>query len=244
MFRDARQTIFLCTLLILNINTVFAADAKSAEIEELFFNTPISAAITLKNGVTYLFSGRTFAKTNKGPKTGFVKGYPKLLPGGWKGFPRVWPGISAGFSGQNKTLYMFSGKDRFGKETYYRLTGIKVDKGFPKKITDDWIRLPKGWSKGDRAVVDAAFYHPPTKKHFMFKDKEYARLNDLIVEKGYPKKLPGGWKGMPKKFAEGIDAATYRDGHVYMFKDDEYIRFTKQKMDKGYPKKIKDNWPK
>jgi hemopexin len=244
MFKGARQTIFLCLLSVLNINTVLAVNAESTEVEELFFNTAISAAITLESGVTYLFSGRTYAKTNKDSKVGFVKGYPKLLPGGWKGFPRVWPGISAGFSGKDKTLYMFSGKDRFGKETYYRLTGIKVDKGYPKGITDDWIRLPKEWNKGTHAVVDAAFYHPPTKKHFMFKGNQYARLQDLAVEKAYPKKLPGIWKGMPKKFAKGIDAATFRNGHVYMFKDDEYIRLTKQKMDKGYPKKIKDNWPK
>jgi len=243
MFRDVRQYLFLCALSVLNINTVLAANAELTEIEELFFNTPISAAITLESGVTYLFSGRTYAKTNKDTKTGFAKGYPKILPGGWKGFPRVWPGISAGFSGKGETVYMFSGKDRFGKETYYQLTDIKVDKGYPKEITDDWIMLPKGWSKGNLAVVGAAFYHPPTKKHFMFKDNQYARLNNLTVEKGYPKKLPGAWKGMPKKFTEGIDAATYRDGHVYMFKDDEYIRLTKQKMDKGYPKKIIGNWP-
>ena len=243
MTGNIRKTVFVLAVLIVNINTVLAADPKPAEIEELFFNTPLSAAITLESGVTYLFSGRTYTKTNKDTEKGFAKGYPKILPGGWKGFPRVWPGISAGFSGKGKTLFMFSGKNKFGKETYYQLTDIKVDKGYPKEITDDWIKLPKGWSKGDLAVVGAAFYHPPTKKHYMFKDNQYARLKDLKVEKAYPKKLPGIWKGMPKNFAKGIDASTFRNGHIYMFKDDEYIRFTKTKMDKGYPKKIKGNWP-
>jgi hypothetical protein len=41
---------------------------------------------------------------------------------------------------------------------------------------------------------------------------------------------------MPAEFARGIDAATYRNGHVYMFRGSQYIRFTGTKMDAGYPK--------
>ena len=100
--------------------------------------------------------------------------------------------------------------------------------------------MPKGW-KGN---VDAAIYYKPNKKHYFFKGNEYVRLTGTKVDKGYPIKLPGDWKGMPRDFIKGIDAATYRNGHVYMIKGNKYIRFTGAKMDIGYPKLINGNWPK
>jgi Hemopexin len=197
--------------------------------------TAYTAAITLKNGNTYLFGADgTYSRSKKGINKGFDKGYPKKMFGGWKGFPKTWyKGINAGIARNGEIPYMW--KDG----QYARLTGVKVDKGYPKKMPGGWKKMPKAWAGN----VDAAFYYPPVKRHYLFKGNQYVRLNDVTVEKGYPKKLPGGWKGMPANFAKGIDAATYRDSHVYMIKGDEYIRFTKTTMDKGYPKKIKGNWP-
>lgn len=87
-----------------------------------------------------------------------------------------------------------------------------------------------------------AIHYPPTNKHYFFKGNEYVRLTGTKVDAGYPTKLPGGWVGMPADFVQGIDAATYRNGHVYMIKGDSYIRFTGTKVDMGYPKPM-SNWP-
>jgi len=39
-----------------------------------------------------------------------------------------------------------------------------------------------------------------------------------------------------------VDAATYRNGHVYMIKGDSYIRFSGTQLDEGYPKPM-SRWP-
>ena len=196
----------------------------------------VTSAITLRNGATYLFySNGTYSRTSRGRK-GFDRGYPAKMPGGWQGLPKQWnKGIDAAvaFQGSNKS-YMFKG----GK--YVRLNNVKVDKGYPARMPGGWKNMPKGW-KGN---VDAAIYYKPNKKHYFFKGNQYVRLTGTKVDKGYPTKLPGGWNGMPRDFIKGIDAATYRNGHVYMIKGNKYIRFTGTKMDRGYPKLIKGNWPK
>ena len=214
--------------------TAAAADepvAASASSGEALY----TAAITDKNGNTFLYGvDGTYSRSSKASKKGFDKGYPKEMPGGWKNLPDSWlNGIDAGLPRKGKTPYLW--KD----SQYVRLKDTTVENGYPKDMPGDWKKLPKAWG-GD---VDAAFYYAPSKKHYMFKGNQYVRLNDITVDKGYPLDLPGGWEGMPANFAKGIDAATFRNGHIYMIKGDEYIRFTKTKMDKGYPKKIKGNWP-
>lgn len=198
-------------------------------------STEVTAAITLSNGATYLFNtDGTYSKYSKG-RTDIDKGYPAKMPGGWQGLPSTWrSGIDAAtpYEGSNKA-YMF--KDG----NYVRLNGVKVDKGYPANMPGGWQGVPKSW-RGD---VDAAFYYAEGKKHYFFKGDEYIGVKGVKADRSKPSKLPGGWVGMPAEFVTGIDAATFRAGHVYMFKGDKYIRFTGTKMDNGYPKPIKNNWP-
>ena len=194
----------------------------------------VTAALTLYNGSTYLFHpDGTYSRTSKG-KTGIDSGYPAKMPGGWQGLPSNWySGINAALPYQGtQKAYMF--KD--GR--YARLNVVTVDSGYPTNMPGGWKNMPSTWN----GQVDAALYFPPWGKHYMFKGNEYIRLSGVTVDSGYPAKLPGGWQGMPAEFAKGIDAATYRNGHVYMFKGSQYIRFTGVKMDAGYPKAIKGNW--
>ncbi len=194
----------------------------------------VTAAFTLYNGATYLFHpDGTYSKASKS-RTGIDSDYPAKMPGGWKGLSSSWySGINAAlpYQGTSKS-YMF--KDG----SYARLTGVTIDSGYPAKMPGGWQNMPTSWN----GQVDAALYYQPNDRHYMFKGNEYVRLTGVKVDSGYPAKLPGGWSGMPAEFAKGIDAATYRNGHVYMFKGEQYIRFTGTRMDSGYPKLIKGNW--
>lgn len=196
----------------------------------------VTAAITLgSNKATYLFlSNGQYARISAGRK-GYDKGYPTKMPGGWKGIPSSWYGkINAALPYQGSTkAYMWSGGD------YLRMNNVTVDQGYPTKMPGGWKNMPSGWAGN----VDAALYFPPWKKHYFFKGNEYVRITGVTVDKGYPAKLPGGWKGMPNEFVQGIDAATFREGHVYMFKGNKFIRFTGTQMDPGYPKLVSASWP-
>ncbi|WP_166264632.1 hemopexin repeat-containing protein [Marinobacter caseinilyticus] len=196
----------------------------------------VTAAITAGNNLaTYLFySDGSYARSSSNVAVGFDAGYPTNMPGGWKGIPSGWQsGINAGlpYRGTAKG-YMWSSGD------YLRLNGFTVDAGYPIGMPGGWRNMPAGWS----GQVDAALYFPPWDKHYFFKGNEYVRLTGVTVDAGYPAKLPGGWQGMPTEFSAGIDAATFRNGHVYMIKGDYYIRFTGTKVDAGYPKPM-SRWP-
>ena len=197
----------------------------------------VTGALTRNNGkATYLFhADGTYSKTSANRTRGFDPGYPKAFPGGWQQIPKHFqPMIEAAlpYNGTSRN-YMW----RWGE--YIRLNDVDTDeKNYPADMPGGWERMPATWD----GVVDAAFYFPENKKHYMFNGDEYIRLTGVTVDSGYPAKLPGGWEGMPADFQEGIDAATYRNGHVYMIKGDRYIRFSGTTVDPGYPKSM-DYWP-
>lgn len=196
----------------------------------------VTAAITRGNGkASYLFySNGTYAKTSANRSSGFDTGYPQKMPGGWVGIPANWHySIDAALPYQATTKgYMW----RDGQ--YLRLNDVTKDSGYPTAMSGGWINMPGSWGGN----VDAAIHYQPNNKHYFFKGNEYVRLTGTKVDAGYPVKLPGGWQGMPADFANGIDAATFRNGQVYMIKGSQYIRFTGTKVDAGYPKSM-SNWP-
>lgn len=89
--------------------------------------------------------------------------------------------------------------------------------------------------------IDAAMF--ANGKTYFFKDIGYYRLNGSKVEPGYPK-LMRQWKGLPRKFQSGLDAALYfpERKKIYFFKGNQYVRITGSKMDKGYPNLISRAW--
>ena len=135
----------------------------------------------------YFFKGNEYARLTD---TRVDANYPKPFPGGWSGLPSSWSssGIDAAFFSRfNNKTYFFKGNE------YARLTGTAVDANYPKPFPGGWRGLPSSWNTG----IDAALYLESNKKTYFFKGNEYARLTDTKVDAGYPKPLPGGWRGLP-----------------------------------------------
>lgn len=83
-------------------------------------------------------------------------------------------------------------------------------------------------------------------------DKAYFVVGDQVFEydieadraNGEQWALSGAWGGLPKEFADGIDAAVdLGTFNLYVFRGTDYVRipFGTQEVDDG-PKSIKDNW--
>ena len=142
--------------------------------------------------------------------------------------------VDAALEAGNK-MYLFRG------DTYHRYElngkGYQVD-AKPRKLPGGWQGLPNSFQKG----IDAALFYKPNGKNYFFKGDSYLRLSGVKVDEGYPKKLPGGWKGLPRYFQKDIDAAVFRKGHTYFFKGGQYVRFTGTTIDPGYPKKLPGGW--
>ena len=75
---------------------------------------------------------------------------------------------------------------------------------------------------------------------YAFKGDIYWKLNDVMVEVGYPKRISDEWEGMPGD----LDASfTWTNGKTFFFKGTKFWRFSQGKMDRGYPKKISTSFP-
>ncbi|MFH6604664.1 C1 family peptidase [Maribacter algicola] len=82
--------------------------------------------------------------------------------------------------------------------------------------------------KGSEHIIDAAIYH--NGHSYFFSGNRYSRFTGTKIDKGYPREINKGWKGLPNHFQEGIDAALFYPptGQIYFFKGHEYVRFTPQ----------------
>ncbi len=76
-------------------------------------------------------------------------------------------------------------------------------------ISDKWINLPSN--------VDAAFAENE-EKVFFFKGSQYWRYNGTNMDRGYPKQISQGFRGIP----DNIDAVMWLPNlkKVYFFKGD------------------------
>ena len=112
---------------------------------------------------------------------------------------------------------------------------------------------PVMWLYPDRSFpglgyINAALMRLGTDWVYFFSEDYYIRysLRKKKVDPGYPKLISSGWRGMPDRFNQEIDAALYRkhNNSIYFFKGHEYVRFSsiEDGMDGGYPKRIADHW--
>jgi len=149
---------------------------------------------------------------------------------------KSWNGIDATLTHPtNGRIYLFRG------EEYIRHTpGMGADKGYRAKIQGNWRGLPASWDR-----IDAALTHPTNGRIYLFRGQEYIRYTpEMGMDKGYPAKIQGNWRGIPTLW-DRIDAAVTHptNGRIYLFRGGEYIRMTPGAgADKGYPAKIQGNW--
>ena len=196
------------------------------------WSSGIDAALdTTSAGKIYFFKGGHYARFTD---TLVDDGYPQPMPGGWQGLPASWNSrIDAAVAyAPTQKVYLFKGNQ------YVRLTGTRVDPGYPLQLPGGWRGLPTSWHSG----IDAALYYEPSQKMYLFKGGEYVRLTGVEVDPGYPQRLPGGWTGLPASWTSGIDAAVFRAGHTYFFKGNQYVRFTGTHIDPNYPQRLPGGW--
>ena len=106
-------------------------------------------------------------------------GFPSNMPGGWVNMPASWNGnVDAAISYKsNNKHYLFKGDE------YVRMTGVKVDAGYPQKLSKGWIGLPADFVSD----IDAATY---INGHvYMIKGQRYIRFTNTTVDAGYPKPM-------------------------------------------------------
>ncbi|MFH6604665.1 hemopexin repeat-containing protein [Maribacter algicola] len=83
---------------------------------------------------------------------------------------------------------------------------------------------------------------------YLFRGSEYYKYeminNERVLLAGYPKKLPGGWQGLPDSFLSGIDAAVYHPPSetTFFFKGSQYVRLKGIKVMEGFPRKLPGGW--
>ncbi|XP_039613015.1 vitronectin a [Polypterus senegalus] len=115
---------------------------------------------------------------------------------------------------KNGSIYAFRG------EYFYELDKKAVKPGYPKMIKDVW---------GIEGPIDAAFTRINCQgKTYIFKDKEYWRFDDGVLDPRYPRKISSGFSGIP----DNVDAAFalpasnyYSKEKVYFFKGDYYYEY-------------------
>ena len=138
------------------------------------------------------------------------------------------PSIDTIFGTDDGSYYVFKGSN------YWKLTEDSVERGYPRKISDDWPGLPNN--------IDAAVTWTDNGKTYFFKNDEYWKFANQEATPGYPKKITEGFDGIPSD----IDAAFVwgGNGKIYFFKGDKYWKFDpsrKPPVRSVYPRNIA-NW--
>lgn len=138
-----------------------------------------------KNKKLYFFKGNQYVRLSG--RT-VEKGYPKSIGKNWKGLPKKFR------SNLDAAIYRKGHAYFFKDGQYVRFTGTKsgqkMDSGYPKKLPGGW-GLPAKY----RGTLDAALHHPRFKKNYFFRGKQYVRLTDVKLDKGYPQSLKK-WRGV------------------------------------------------
>ena len=216
-----KNSIFFKVTMILFF-TLFYTFTANAQVDAAFFHHGVNK--------TYFFQGSQYYRLTG---TQVDMGYPKALPGGWGKLPGTFStGIDAAlYKLDNNKIYFFKGNH------CVRITGTKVDAGYPKEIKSVWSGLPSSFYED----IDAAIFRAG--KTYLFKGDKYVRMTGTKMDSGYPATLPGGWK-FPNDFHSNIDAAIAfkPNGKNYVFKGGKYIRLSDTQTDSGYPIILPGGW--
>jgi len=210
-------------------------------------------AATFRNGHAYMIKGEQFIRFTG---TKMDAGYPKAIEGNWLESSKVAPKAAPKKVGStskkqvntakykaaitlfNGDSYLFRTDGQYLKTSKMKAKGF--DKKYPKNTASNWGSLDAAWAKGLESALVTSTGTP-----YMFKDRTYLATNKTATKaiRGYPKKMPGGWKKMPKSWGGNFDASfRYSNNNLYMFKGNEYIAVKGTAALKGYPKKLPGGW--
>ena len=167
--------------LLLPISTGFELRKKHfdnliTDVDAAFYNE-IDKQVYLFQGTEYLsfhiHNGRVVHSDLKS-----ITQWTPHLPAEWEA--GYWD--AAYFDPSSRSIVIF--KD----DNYLLLSGksLKVKKGYPKPITQIVNNWPQEWGSGD---VDAAHFNRLEKKIYLFRGKEFLKVDDRKVEDGYPKPI-------------------------------------------------------
>ena len=196
------------------------------------------------NNKMYLFDGNKYVRWHSA-NAKMDQGYPRDISA-WRELPHnLDAGVYAGYSkgAFNNKLYIF-------KDSYYWRWNIevgRVDKGYPKLISNGWPGLPDNI---DAAVYGGYSASSRNNKLYFFKGAYYYRwdIEKDLLDVGYPKLIRNGWPGLP----DNLEMAVYagyssqgRNNKLYFFKGDRYWRWniSNDRADANYPLSVSGNWP-
>eukprot|EP01004_Peranema_trichophorum_P005722 NODE_4572_length_1147_cov_42.676758_g4054_i0.p1 GENE.NODE_4572_length_1147_cov_42.676758_g4054_i0~~NODE_4572_length_1147_cov_42.676758_g4054_i0.p1 ORF type:complete len:266 (+),score=45.29 NODE_4572_length_1147_cov_42.676758_g4054_i0:62-799(+) len=112
----------------------------------------------------------------------------------------------------------------FRGDLYWRCEGQRVDRGYPRKISDGWPGIPPG--------IEAAYQPDGGDKIYFIKGDQYWRYSKSIekVDQGYPRKVSSGLEGrvvgvppLPS-LKKGSSVYVFRNGHTYVYTQDDGLR--------------------
>ncbi|MCP3930051.1 MAG: hypothetical protein GY705_13235 [Bacteroidetes bacterium] len=156
-------------------------------------------------------------------------GYPTKIQNGWKDLPQYWnTGIDAALRCEPTRMTTF-----FKGREYFTIQNGNPVATFPKKLPGEFKNLPRYFHSN----IDAAVCLSSNQRMYLFKGNQYVRIKNNKVEQGYPKKLPGEFKLLPKEFCSDIDAALHHNGDIFFYKNGQYAKSIKNEVFTRFQKK-------
>ncbi len=211
--------IFLCFFCSLILNPQIKSQDSVPVIQPIYLeiHNQIDAAFHLeKENKDYFFCQKVYSRLSNNKMD---LGYPTKIQNGWKDLPQYWnTGIDAALRCEptKKTIFFK------GREYFIIQNGYPVDT-FPRKLPGEFKNLPKYFHSN----INAAVYLPSNHRMYLFKGNQYVRIKDNKVEQGYPKKMPGEFKNLPKEFCSDIDAVLHHNGDTLFYKNGQSAKIGK-----------------
>lgn len=190
-------------------------------------NTSYDAVAIIRREV-FIFKGPYFWRIND---NGLMPGYPVKITRLWTDLPHNLTHVDAVYErldADRKIVFFIDDK-------YYIVSGSRVERGYPKPLTD--LGLPSTIRK-----IDGAMVWGHNGKTYFYSGNLYWRFDEEVqkVELDYPRNM-AMWKGV----GTDIDAVfQWKDGRTYFFKDKHFWKFNDghMRIEHGYPKPSAPFW--
>ncbi|XP_069495152.1 stromelysin-1-like [Ambystoma mexicanum] len=127
-------------------------------------------------------------------------------------WPSLPAGIEAAYENQQKDqVFLFKGNK------YWAMKGYRILPNYPQSIYS--LGLPRTVTK-----IDAAVYHPDTRKTYFFVNDKYWSFNEVrqVLDKQSPQSIASAFPGIGLK----VDAVFQADGLLYFFNGQHQFEFS------------------